>query len=69
MLDHTRPQLLPLQPFCAANGIPCGDLRFADKELELPMYNSSKDTHANRLGHDLLLRKLQTAAAAMPLPR
>lgn len=69
VLDHTRPQLLPLQPFCAANGIPCGDLRFADKELELPMYNSSKDTHANRLGHDLLLRKLQTAAAAMPLPR
>ncbi len=69
LLDHTRPVLQPLQPFCEQNAIPYGDLRFTDEELPLPMYNSRKDTHANALGHDLLLQKLTRVAAQLPLPR
>lgn len=69
VLDHTRPVLKPLPKFCAENGIAYGDLRFTDEELPLPMYNSKKDTHANALGHDLLLQKLRRIAEQLPLPR
>ncbi len=69
VLDHTRPVLKPLPTFCNENDIPYGDLRFTDEELPLPMYNSKKDTHANALGHDLLLQKLRRVAEQLPLPR
>ena len=69
VLDHTRPVLKPLPSFCKDNGIECADFRFTDEELPLPMYNSKKDTHANALGNDLLLQKLQRIAERLPLPR
>lgn len=68
LLDHTRPVLKPLKPFCDESHIPYGDLRFTDEELPLPMYNSKKDTHANALGHTLLLQKLERIAGQLPLP-
>lgn len=69
VLDHSRPPLEALPPFCRDHGIPCFDFRFDDDELALPIYNSRLDTHSNARGHELLLRKLLAIAPRLPIPR
>lgn len=69
LLDHTLPLLRPLPAFCDEAGIPREDFHFTESELQGPIYNSAKDTHANARGNELLLQKLLRIAERLPLPK
>lgn len=69
LLDTTKPELEALPTFCRDNDIPYFLIRYTPEELEQPIYNSLLDTHANALGHDILLGKLMDLAGKLPLPR
>jgi hypothetical protein len=59
VLDHTRPEIPSLPPFCANEGIPLAPFRFSDADLSGDICNSLLDSHANARGHDLQLQRLR----------
>jgi lysophospholipase L1-like esterase len=60
VLDTTEPGQLPqVEEWCKESGIEWRPFRFTEEEAQLPIRRSASDPHANRLGHDLLLRKLR----------
>jgi lysophospholipase L1-like esterase len=66
VLNHTfpgnqelPPEIQPLEPFLKAHEIPCFPFHFTQEEREMPIRRSFSDAHANKLGHELLLKKLQ----------
>ena len=69
LLDTTKPELEALPAFCRDNDIPYHLIRYTPEQLEQPIYNSRLDTHANRLGHEVLLAKLLALVDNLPLPQ
>ena len=69
LLDTTKPELEALPGFCRDNDIPYFLIRYTPEELEQPIYNSRLDTHANALGHEILLGKFMALTDQLPLPR
>lgn len=67
LLDHSQPAIKALPDFCHTEGIPYHAFRFSPDELRLPIRNSPLDSHANQRGHDLLLAKLRSLEAELPL--